>query len=282
MNIGLVLEGGGMRGVFTAGVTDCFLDNKIFFPYVIGVSAGASNGLSYASRQRGRARKCDIEILSERNYIGLRYLITSGCIMDYDFLFDELPKKLMPYDMQAYLKSGRYVMVATSCATGKPVYFDTPRDFDDLLLKCKASCSLPFVCRTVTVEGVPMLDGGISDPLPVERAKEDGYAKRVVVLTRNLGYRKNEKFSRVPPFIYPKFPKLREALSTKNARYNRELAHIEELERAGEIVVIRPKNPLRVNRLERSPKRLDDLYREGYECAESSLATIRALAKRDF
>ena len=82
-------------------------------------------------------------------------------------------------------------MVATSCATGKPVYFDTPTDFDDLLLKCKASCSLPFVCRTVTVEGVPMLDGGISDPLPVERAKEDGYAKRVVVLTRNLGYRKN-------------------------------------------------------------------------------------------
>ena len=119
MNIGLVLEGGGMRGVFTAGVTDCFLDNKIFFPYVIGVSAGASNGLSYASRQRGRARKCDIEILSERNYIGLKYLITSGCIMDYDFLFDELPKKRLPYDMQAYLKSGRYVMVATSCAGDK-------------------------------------------------------------------------------------------------------------------------------------------------------------------
>ena len=278
MNLGLLLEGGGMRGVFTAGATDCFLDNGIFFPYVIGVSAGASNGLSYASRQRGRARRCDIDILSGRNYIGLKFLLTQGCAMDYDFLFGELPLKILPYDMAAYLKSGRFVLVATNCLTGGAEYFDTPGDPADLLLKCRASCSLPFVCRTVNVEGVPMLDGGIADALPIRRAQSDGYGKCVAVLTRNRGYRKNEMFSRVPGFIYPKYPNLRKALETKNARYNESLSYIEELERAGEIVAIRPESPLKVGRLERSAERLEALYREGYECAGRALGRIRALA----
>ncbi len=278
MNLGLLLEGGGMRGVFTAGATDCFLDNGILFPYAIGVSAGASNGLSYASRQRGRARKCDIDILAERSYIGLKFLFSRGCIMDYDFLFGELPKKISPYDMDAYLKSGRFVLVATNCLTGKAAYFDTPRDIDDLLLKCRASCSLPFACPMVEVGGVPMLDGGIADALPIRRAQSDGYEKCVVVLTRNKGYRKNEKFSHVPRFIYPKYPELRRALASKNARYNRSLYYIEELERAGKVVVIRPESPLKVNRLERSAKRLEALYREGYACAERALGRIRELA----
>lgn len=278
MNLGLLLEGGGIRGVFTAGATDCFLDNKIFFPYVIGVSAGASNGLSYASRQRGRARKCDIDILSERNYIGVKFLFSQGCIMDYDFLFGELPKKILPYDMGAYLKSGRFVLVATNCLTGKAAYFDTPVGSDDLLLKCRASCSLPFACRMVYVGGVPMLDGGIADALPIRRAQSDGYEKCVVVLTRNKGYRKSEKFSRLPGFVYSKYPELRKALATKNARYNASLSYIEELESAGRAVVIRPESPLKVNRLERSAERLEALYREGYSCAERALGRIRGLA----
>lgn len=177
----------------------------------------------------------------------LKFLFSRGCIMDYDFPFRRAAKKIFPYDMDAYLKSGRFVLVATNCLTGKAAYFDTPRDIDDLLLKCRASCSLPFACPMVEVGGVPMLDGGIADALPIRRAQSDGYEKCVVVLTRNKGYRKNEKFSHVPRFIYPKYPELRRALASKNARYNRSLYYIEELERAGKVVVIRPESPLKVN-----------------------------------
>ncbi len=125
----LVLEGGGMRGVFTAGVLDCLLDEKIYFPRVIGVSAGSSNGLSYASRQRGRARFCNIDALANRKYIGLKYLFTNRCIMDYDYLFGELPRRVYPYDFDAYLKSGDFELVATNCRTGKPDYLEKPKTF---------------------------------------------------------------------------------------------------------------------------------------------------------
>ena len=116
--MGLVLEGGGMRGVFTSGVLDCFMDNNLYFPYTIGVSAGSSNGLSYTAHQRGRAKYCNIGAFEHHNYIGLKYLFTQGCIMDYDFLFGELPLELYPFDFDSYFKGGQMTIVATNCLTG--------------------------------------------------------------------------------------------------------------------------------------------------------------------
>lgn len=266
---GLILEGGGMRGVFTCGVLDCFMDYGVKFPYAIGVSAGASNGLSYVSQQRGRARFCNIDILRRRHYIGLRYLFTQGCVMDYKFLFGELPLKVCPYDFAAYKKSKtNFLIVATNCQTGKAEYFSKSQTESDLLAKCKASCSLPFVCKKTLVDGKYYLDGGIADPLPIEKAILDGYKKNVVVLTRNYGYRKSEKPPFLPKFVYSDYPKLREAFLTRTRRYNQKMQKIEQLEKSGQITVIRPQNKLVINRLESDPDKLRLLYEEGYVFAK--------------
>ncbi len=279
MKLGLVLEGGGMRGVFTAGVTDCFLDNQIYFPYVIGTSAGSSNGLSYVSRQRGRARFCNIDALTHRKYIGLKFLLTQKCIMDYNFLFDELPKKVYPYDFDTYLNSGtRFILVATNCNTGAPIYFDTPQTFDELLSSCRASCSLPFVCPIHFHNSTPTLDGGIADAIAIRKAISDGYKKCVVVLTRNAGYRKTEKFLGLQQIFYRKYPHLCEALKSKSERYNTALSFIEELETRGKIVVIRPEQPINVGRLNSDSSRLEALYNEGYQLAQKSLEKIAKLS----
>lgn len=276
-NTGLVLEGGGMRGTFTAGVLDCFLDNGITFPYTIGVSAGASNGLSYASKQRGRARACNIDALVKYRYVGYRHLIKSGNLMDYDFMFSELPRKIYPYDFETYKNSGRFVIGATNCLTGEIEYFEKQPDMDSLLNVCKASCSLPYICPTVDVGGVPMLDGGIVDSIPLSRARSDGFTKNVVVLTRNKGYRKSEKKLRLPWFVYKKYPKLREALIARNANYNKILDKIEKIEGKEDIIVIRPQKKMEVGRMEMDPAKLGRLYGEGYECASKVVGQIRAL-----
>lgn len=273
----LVLEGGGMRSVFTAGVLDCLLDNKIYFPYVIGVSGGSSHGLSYVSRQRGRARACDIDELRAHRYIGLRFLFTQGCIMDYKYLFGDLPKKVRPYDFDTYLKCGKFVLVATNCLTGKAEYFDTPKTFDGLLAACQASCSLPYVCKKVWIDGVPYLDGGLADAIAQRRAEVDGFKKNLVVLTRNKGFRKTSMSCFLAPIMYRKYPKLVEQLQRAHLDYNENLKYIETLEEREEIVVIRPKNKIVVNRLERDCSKLERLYDEGYACAKESLEKINAL-----
>ncbi len=272
---GLVLEGGGMRGVFTAGVLDCLLDEKIYFPYVVGVSAGASNGLSYASRQRGRAHFCNIEIQKTRPYIGFRYMLSQGCAMDYDFMFGELPKSIYPYDFGAYMASGRFVLVATNCLTGKAEYFEKPGTMDELLRVCRASCSMPYVTTIVDVGGVPYLDGGVVDAIPLARAQADGFQKNVVVLTRNKGYRKHEAFPSLMSFIYRRYPNFRAALKSKNDLYNKAIGFVEDLEGKGEIFVIRPQKDLRVNRLERNCGRLEALYREGYNSVLSVVSELK-------
>ena len=156
----LVLEGGGMRGVFTCGVLDSFMDRGIRFPYVIGVSAGACNGLSYMSGQRGRARYSNIEMLEKYHYIGLKYLWTQHNIMDFDLLFHEFPEHLVPYDYEAYFNNpARYVMVTTNCLTGKAAYLSETSDRQRLMQICRASSSLPVISQMVNVDGVPMLDG---------------------------------------------------------------------------------------------------------------------------
>lgn len=265
---GLVLEGGGMRGVFTCGVLDNFMDRGIRFPYTVGVSAGACNGLSYMSEQRGRAKYSNIDLLKEYNFIGFRHLITKGNIMDFDLLFDIFPNKIIPYDYDKYAScEERYEMVTTECATGKACYFEEKHNPKRIIDIVRASSSLPYVCPIAEVDGIKMLDGGIADSLPIERARSLGFDNNVVVVTRNKGYRKSDKPSFVPPFAYRCYPALRERLRMRNIEYNRQIEYIEKLEERGEIVVIRPERPIEVGRMERDINKLLALYNEGYDLA---------------
>ena len=265
---GLILEGGGMRGVFTSGVLDNLMDRGIRFPYTIGVSAGACNGISYMSEQRGRAKYCNIDLLEKYRYIGLKHLLLKGNIMDFDLLFRRIPEELYPYDYKKYAaQEGVFEMVTTSCKSGKPCYFNEKHDARRIIEIVRASSSLPFVSPIAYVDGEPMVDGGVSDSIPLLRARELGYNNNIVVLTRNKGYRKPEKETKVPPLFYRKYPALREAIRSRNAIYNKQISLVEELEEQGKLIVLRPERPIVVDRMERNTQKLIDLYDEGYECA---------------
>lgn len=269
-NIGLVLEGGGMRGVFTCGVIDYFLDKGIEFPYTVGVSAGAGNGLSYISKQRGRAKKVNIDLYKEHKYIGIKYFITKKNFIDFDFLYNDVPEKILPYDYDAYFASKqRFEMVTTNCLTGEANYFEDKKDKQRMITIAKASGSLPIMCPITFVDDVPMLDGGVVDSIPVLRAQNQGYEKNVVVLTRNKGYRKSGRNFKLPSFVYRKYPQMRRALENRNDLYNEQLALVEQLEEDGEIFVIRPERPIEVDRLEKDISKLSALYEEGYELAKN-------------
>lgn len=257
-----------MRGVFTSGVLDYFMDHGITFPYCVSVSAGACNGLSYMSRQRGRAKRTNIDLLEEYRYIGMKYLWTQHSILDREFLYEKIPNEILPFDYAAcFANPMEFEMVTTNCLTGLPCYLSERHNPDRLLAIAKASSSLPYVCPIVWVDHRPMLDGGIIDSIPVERAMARGHAFNVVVLTRNRGYRKGNYDIKIPKYIYRRFPRLRLALSKRLASYNRQLELVEKLEDEGRILAIRPLRPLEVDRLEGDTKKLTALYEEGYECA---------------
>lgn len=216
---GLVLEGGGMRGVFTCGVLDNLMDRGIRFPYTIGVSAGACNGLSYMSGQRGRAKYSNIDLLDKYHYVSLKHLIFKGNIMDFDLLFEEFPQRIIPYDYPAFARCPeRYEMVTTSCLTGQACYFEEKQSPERIIDIVRASSSLPFVSPISYVDGEPMLDGGISDSIPLKRAQSQGFDNNLVVLTRNRGYRKPTKPTSVPPLFYRRYPHL-VRLSAAATRY---------------------------------------------------------------
>ncbi len=273
---GLVLEGGGMRGIFTCGVLDCFMDNDIRFPYIIAVSAGACNGLSYMSRQRGRARFSNIELLEQYDYIGVKYLFKKRNIIDFDLLFSEFPEHILPYDYDTYFSSPeRYIMVTTNCHTGRANYFEEKKDKKRVIDIARASSSLPYVCPITYVDGIPMLDGGIVDSIPLAHSIEEGNKRNIVVLTRNYGYRKTSKDMKIPHFIYKNYPRLRVALSKRCKVYNAQLEMVERMENEGKVLVIRPRKPMVVNRIEKNTDKLRDLYKEGYECAEAVVGSLK-------
>lgn len=231
----LILEGGGMRGVFTCGVLDNFMDRGIRFPFTIGVSAGACNGLSYMSGQRGRAKASNIDLMEKYHYVGLRYLFTQGCIMDFKLLFEEFPERIIPYDYPAYFSNpDRFVMVTTNCLTGEAEYFEE-----------KSS--------------------------PVEYARAQGFTNNVIVLTRNKGYRKSDKTNLFSSLFYRRYLHLQDAIMNRNAVYNRTIELIERLEDTGEALVIRPEKPIEVGRMEKNTARLTALYEEGYSLADKML-----------
>ena len=268
----LVLEGGGMRGVFTSGVLDWMIDHQITFPYLVGVSAGSSNALSFASHQRGRAKFTFADLQTERHYLGLRHIIRHRSIMDMELLYHELPEKLWPYDYDAYRTNPmRVESVATDCLTGKAVYLEDKEDPKRIIDIVRASSCLPFICPIAHVDGHPMVDGGIADSIPLTHAFEQGYKHAVVVLTRHRGYRKQEKSPRLFSLLYRKYPHLRDALRTRGARYNAQIELVEQLEAEGLITVIRPDHPVDVARIESNMGKMNALYHHGFEMAEKVL-----------
>ena len=273
--LGLVLEGGGMRGVFTCGALDFMMDHHITFPYVIGVSAGACNGLSYISQQRGRAKYSNIDLMEKYDYIGLKHLVHQRSILDQKLLYELFPNEILPYDFVAYAKNPcRFEMVTTNCVTGHACYLSEKTDRERLMRIAKASSSLPYVCPMVHVDGVPMLDGGLVDSIPILRAVSQGYEKNVVILTRNRGYRKTEKDIKIPRFIYSRYPRLRVVLSNRCRVYNEQLEMIEKMEDDGRIISIRPQKKVVVNCIDKDIKNLKALYQEGYECARRVLSPL--------
>jgi predicted patatin/cPLA2 family phospholipase len=271
-NTGLVLEGGGMRGIFTCGVLDYLIDRHVQFPYTVAVSAGACHGLSYMSHQRGRARFTNIEMMDKYHYIGLKYLFRQRSIINQDLLYRRLPETIYPYDYDTYFNNRATLeSVTTNCYTGQPCYLTERKDKDRIVRIARASSSLPYVCPVTYVDHIPMLDGGIVDSIPVMHAREKGFRKNVVVLTRNYGYRKEQKDMRIPNFLYPQFPRLRVALSNRCTAYNEQLALVEQMEKEGEILVIRPQKKMKVDRLEQNTHDLMELYEEGYAEAKRLL-----------
>lgn len=275
-NSALILEGGGMRGTFTAGVLDTFLRRDIHFPYLIGVSAGSTNALSYLSRQIGRTRSINIDMLKKYRYIGLKHYVKKKNWIDYDLLFHSFPFNEVPFDFDTFFSnSTSYEFVATNCLTGKAHYLTENEDPERLLTICKASCSLPFISPAVDVDGIPMLDGGISDSIPIERALNKGYKNCVLILTQEKGYRKKISSIQIPKFALRKYPKIREGLNYRAYKYNETMDLIESLENKGEISVIRPTANFGVTRTEQDTIKLMKLYLHGMDAAQEFLDTYQ-------
>lgn len=276
---GLVLEGGGMRGVYTAGVLESFLENGVTFPYVIGVSAGACNAASYLSQQIGRNKRVNLEFISDPRYLSWQNYFRNKELFGMEFIFHEIPLKLIPFDFNAfYQNKAEFVIGTTDCLTGDPVYFKKSDYGQEMLTVLKASSSLPFVSQEIMFKGRYLLDGGISDSIPLLKAKKDGYGKNVVVLTRNEGYtKKPSRFSFMVKKRYPNYPGLQRALINRYKMYNDTINNMIEEEKKGNIIIIRPSNPIKVGRLERNANRLEELYQQGYEDGLASMKSILQL-----
>ena len=265
----LVLEGGGMRGVFTSGVLDAFMKHDLTFPYIVAVSAGACNGMSYVSHQPRRARISNIDYLARYKYIGLRHLVTQGCNFDRELLYDKCPNQYLPFDFDTFFSSPMtFEMVTTNCLTGQPMYLSERHDRQRALDIVRASSSLPYVSKIVDVDGIPMLDGGIVDSIPLQHAIDMGHPTNVLVLTRNRGYRDTGKDMKIPRFIYRKYPRLRVVLSRRLAAYNAQLEYVERMEDEGRVICIRPERPMEVDRIEKDIAKLERLYEEGFALGE--------------
>ena len=275
-NIGLVLEGGGMRGLYTCGALEFFMEKDLYFQYIIGVSAGACNAVSYISKQKGRNIKVNTGFLNNWRYMSLRNLLFEKSFFGMDFIFKEIPGKFVPFDYETFQNSPcEFLVGATDCKTGKAVYFnkdDIREGFDAL----RASSSLPVISPIVQFKGYELLDGGISDSIPIAKSIEDGNDKNVVILTRNKGYRKNPmKFGKLIKIKYRKYPLLIESMMNRYKKYNETLETIEELEGKGKVMVIRPSEQLKVDRIERNSAKLHELFKNGYEDGEKSYERIQ-------
>ena len=264
----IVLEGGATRGVFTSGILDYLMEEDLYFSHVIGVSAGSCNGVDYVSRQIGRTKKCMIPEKKEYSYYsGVRSAIKEKSILDMDMVFDTFPKKIYPFDFETYFQSDMVCeIVTTNCETGKAEYMTEQSAPDRLMKLCRASSSMPLLSPIVNIDGVPYLDGGLADSVPIRRALQSGNEKIVLVLTRNPGYRKkpiSKGTVKLYRRAYKKYPNLVHAAIYRNHVYNKTMELVERLEEEEKIFVIRPLVPT-VSRLERDETALTAFYQHGY------------------
>lgn len=277
MKTGLVMEGGAMRGLFTAGVIDVMMEKEIEFDGAIGVSAGAAFGCNYKSKQIGRALRYNINYCKDKRYCSMKSLITTGNLYGAEFCYHELPDKLDIFDCETFENNPmEFYLVCTDVLTGKPVYKKCEKADYDCLEWMRASASMPLASKVVEIDGYKMLDGGVSDSVPLKYFESIGYDRNIVILTQPKSYRK-KKNSLIPlmKIALRKYPKLVEAMKNRHERYNETLKYISEKEEKGEILVIRPEKTLPVDRTEHDAEKLKEAYEIGRKQAEKQLEEIK-------
>ncbi len=278
MKTGLVLEGGAMRGLFTAGVMDVLLENKIEFDGAVGVSAGAVFGCNYKSKQIGRVLRYNLKYCRDPRYCSLRSLIFTGDIFGRDFCYRRLPEELDPFDYESYRANPMpFYAVVTDVRTGKPLIHRCDQGNGEDLDWFRASASMPLVSRPVKIGGDAYLDGGIADSIPLPAFEEMGYEKNVVVLTQPRGYikEKNSMLGLMRAAL-KKYPRLLETMARRHEDYNAATAYVQQREAAGAAFVIRPDHALDVSRIEHDPARLQAAYDHGRMVAERELEKLKA------
>lgn len=283
MKKGLILEGGAMRGLFTAGVIDVMMENGITYDGAIGVSAGAAFGCNYKSGQIGRVLRYNKRFCADKRYCGMHTLLKTGNIYSTDFCYDEVPMKIDVFDFEAYRNNPMdFYVVCTDIETGKAVYHNYTGKETNGLDWIRASASMPLVSQIVEIKGRKFLDGGMADSIPLKYFEHIGYEKNVVVLTQPEGYKK--KRNRMMPLIrkkYKAYPKLVETMEKRHIMYNRELAYVKKQEALGNAFVIRPEEAIPVSRVEKNPEKLQRAYDMGRESAKKSLNELMKFLKED-
>ena len=277
MKTGIVFEGGASRTAYSCGVMDCLLDNEIYMEYVIGVSAGIAYGVSYSSRQKGRNRKIFEEYMQDSRYMGIKHFLgKKKSYYNLDFIYDEMPDKLIPFDWDTYINCGMTShAVITNIETGMPEYYRID-EIDKKWMLLRASSSLPILFQPVEINGNLYMDGGMTDSIPFERAFKDGCDRVIVVLTRERGYvKKKESLLPLIKITYKKYPKLIEALENRHIMYNEQLRKLYELEKEGKVLVIAPSDTHGIGRTERKPEILIPYFEEGYKDTEKIIDKIR-------
>jgi predicted patatin/cPLA2 family phospholipase len=277
MKKGLVMEGGAMRGMFTAGVCDVLMENKIKFDGAVGVSAGAAFGCNFKSEQIGRAIRYNLRFCTDKRYWGIGSLIKTGDIFGVDFCYRELPFELDLFDVEAYNKNPMdFHIVCTDVETGKPFY-RICNDGIESVQWMRASASMPLVSRVVEIEGRKFLDGGISDAIPLEYFEKQGYEKNLVILTRPADYvKKKNALSPLLGLMLGKYPSLVSTMKNRHIMYKETLEYIKEREKAGNALVIRPPFALPVKRTDRNAENLQKTYDVGRAEAEKRLEEIKS------
>ena len=271
---GLVLEGGAMRGIYTAGVLDVFMDHGITFDGVIGVSAGALHGCSFVSGQKGRSIRYYMKYRSDKHFMSLWNLLRTGDVVGEKFCYHEIPERLDPYDYEAFLKSKtKFYAVCTNVETGKAEYLQIT-DMRGQVDIMRASASMPYVSRIVHYKGRKLLDGGCADSIPVEAFRKMGYEKNVVILTRNDGYVKKTENPKLAKAVYRRYPNFVRTLRRRHLVYNHTIEEIHKLEKEGSIFVIRPSVELTIGRMEKDPEMIHRVYEIGRKDAERQMAEL--------
>ncbi len=278
MKLGIVMEGGASRTVFSCGVTDFFLEEGLMPDYFAGVSAGAAYGVSYLSKQKKRNLKIVLEYMQDKRYMGMKYLFDRKLKSFYNipFVFGEIPNRLLPFDYETFAAfPGEAEAVVTNIKTGRAEYLPIPRD-DRNFEVIVASCALPVLFQPVKIGKNYYLDGGVADSVPYQRAFEKGCDKVIVLLTRERDYIKTaEKSGKAAAALYRRYPKLVERLNRRPKDYNQCMKELYEAEKEGKVFVIAPKDTFGTGRTESDPEKLKKLYAEGYEQAKEEMQALR-------